>query len=66
MAKADEYYQYARESVAAADEAQSEHERKQFLSMARAWTRAALLLEGASPISIDATETGPHPPELSH
>jgi hypothetical protein len=66
MAKADEYYRYARESVAAAYGARSEHERKQFLSMARAWTRAALLLEGASPISIDASETRPHPPELSH
>jgi hypothetical protein len=66
MAKADEYYRYARECVAAADEAQSEHERNQFLNMARAWTRAALLVERASPISIDAIETGPYPSELSH
>jgi hypothetical protein len=66
MPTADECYRYARESVAAADKAQSKHDRNQFLNMARAWTRAALLLDGASPISIDATETGPHPPELSH
>ena len=47
MALADEYRQYAREYLESAAQAGSEHDRKQFLNMARAWTQAALRLEGA-------------------
>jgi hypothetical protein len=46
MASAAEYRQYARECLEWADKAENEAERKHFLSMARAWTQAALRLEG--------------------
>ena len=46
MATAAEYHQYARECLQWADEAESEAQRKHFLGMARAWTHAALRLEG--------------------
>jgi hypothetical protein len=46
MATAAEYHQYARECLEWADEAESEDQRKHFLGMARAWTQAALRLEG--------------------
>jgi hypothetical protein len=46
MTTADEYQQYAEECVRAASEAETEKERKAFLDMARAWTQAALRIEG--------------------
>ena len=46
MATAVEYHQYARECLHWADEAESEDQRNHFLGMARAWTQAALRLEG--------------------
>jgi hypothetical protein len=45
MPKAEEYRQYARECLETAANATTEHQRRQFLDMARAWTLAALRLE---------------------
>jgi hypothetical protein len=42
----DEYQQYAEECIRWAAHATSEDERKAFLDMARAWTQAALRIEG--------------------
>jgi hypothetical protein len=46
MKTADEYQQYAEECIRAASEAKTEEERKAFLDMARAWTEAALRIQG--------------------
>jgi len=56
MATAVEYHQYARECLHWADEAKSEDQQKHFLGMARAWTQAALRLEGLSPSDEEARE----------
>jgi hypothetical protein len=56
MATAVEYHQYARECLHWADEAEFEDQRKHFLGMARAWTQAALRLEGLSPSDDEARE----------
>ena len=66
MALADEYRQYARECLESAAQA-AEHDRKQFLNMARAWTQAALRLEGAgAPGQIIPIEDGISPQESTH
>jgi hypothetical protein len=41
-----DYQQYAEECLRWADEADSEQHRELFLSMARAWTQADLILKG--------------------
>ena len=41
-----DYQQYAEERLRWADEADSEQHRELFLSMARAWTQADLILKG--------------------
>jgi hypothetical protein len=64
MALADEYREYARACLESASKAETEHERKQFLNMSRAWTQAALRLEGADPVS--PIEDGIYPPESKH
>jgi hypothetical protein len=67
VALADEYRQYARECLESAAQAESEHDRKQFLNMARAWTQAALRLEGAgAPGQIIPIEDGISPQESTH
>jgi hypothetical protein len=45
MPKAEEYHQYARECLETAAKATTEHQRRQYLDMARAWTLAARRLE---------------------
>jgi hypothetical protein len=47
MPTAEEFHQYARESLAAAAQALTEAERQTFLQMARTWTEAALQVEAA-------------------
>ena len=64
MALVDEYREYARECLELASKAATEQERKQFLNMARAWTQAALRLEGADPVS--PIKDGIYPPESKH
>lgn len=66
MATAEEYHQYARECLLSASAAQSEAERRQFLDMADAWTRAARLLERLAAHSIDASGSGSDRPTLTH
>ena len=46
MASANEFHTYAHECLQWAYEAQSEERREQFLSLARAWTHAALRRKG--------------------
>ncbi len=54
MAKADEYHAYARECRQWASSPKSEDQREQFLSLGRAWTHAALQIEGVMvPINPD-------------
>jgi len=47
MASAEEYHRYAKECLESAARAESEIERNNFMDMARAWTLAALDLDGA-------------------
>ena len=42
MTSASQFRQFAEECLRSAEDAQTELERKAFLDMARAWTRAAL------------------------
>jgi len=46
MPTADEYHEYARECLIAAATAETEKQRRRFMDMARAWTAAALRLQG--------------------
>jgi hypothetical protein len=62
MPLAAEYHQYARECVKSASEAKSKFEHEQFLNMARAWTEAALRLEGV----LSPTEECPPYPSVWH
>ena len=62
MALVDEYREYARECLESASKAETEHD--QFLNMSRAWTQAALRLEGADPVS--PIKDGIYPPESKH
>ena len=66
MATAEEYHQCARECLRSAAEAPTEADRKQFLDMADAWTRAARLLESLALHSIDTTGSGLSPPTSAH
>lgn len=67
MATADEYHQYARECLQYASEAQSDHERKQFLNLARAWTQVALQSEGEpEPMRQTANDTSAYPSDSTH
>jgi hypothetical protein len=62
MATAAEYHQYARECLQWADETQTKDQRKEFLSMAHAWTEAALRVEGVLvPIEEDKSSTSISP-----
>jgi hypothetical protein len=62
MATTDEYHQYARECLQSASKAQSEQERKQFVSMARAWTQAALLEGVPNPTANEEDRASPPSP----
>jgi hypothetical protein len=46
MATVNEFRQFADECLRWAADAQTEEQRKAFLGMARAWTQAALRMEG--------------------
>ena len=49
LSTAEQFRQYARESLTSADQAKTEAERQAFLAMARAWTQAAMQLGGTQP-----------------
>ena len=53
MSTVDEYHKYARDCLRWAARARTEEQRKQFLSLARDWTQAALGIEGAPAIEPD-------------
>jgi hypothetical protein len=60
MATVAEYHQYAEECLRWATKAKTEEERKAFLDMARAWTGAALRIEGVLvPIAEDNASSKP-------
>jgi hypothetical protein len=61
MASAEEYHRYARECLESAARATSEFERNKFMDMARAWTIAALKVDGAP-----VTEAATRPRGIAH
>jgi hypothetical protein len=66
METAAEYHQYARECLQWAAEAQTADQRKEFLSMARAWTEAALRVEGVLvPIEADKPASPTSPQQIT-
>ena len=59
MSLSDDYRQYASQCLESAAKALTDDERQQFLNMARAWTQAALRLEGAgTPREVISIEHG--------
>ena len=61
MAAADDYHQYAEECMRWAVDVATDDDRKAFLDMARAWTEAALQLEGVLvPIQQDTQSPPQH------
>jgi negative regulator of sigma E activity len=52
MSTADEYHQFARESLQAAAQAKTEEERHAFLQMAQTWTAAATQLAARAPVTM--------------
>ena len=57
MATAAEFRQYASECLHWATEVETDEDRQAFLDMARDWTLAALRLEGASVLSLEAQDS---------